>query len=94
MAENGKKGAWSPFWNDLGQWIQVDLGEITMVTKVATQGGQEEAQWVTEFKVSYSVYGGHFKFHQKAPNNSFGQVKCKWIQFLYHRLLVPPWVGC
>ena len=75
MAGNGTAGAWSPLSLDSGQWIQVDLGNITMVTKIATQGRQDAAQWVTEYKVSYSLDGGYFKFCQQAPNNSFDQVR-------------------
>ena len=70
-------GAWSPSLLDLKQWLQVDLGKITAVTKIATQGGGEAAQWVTEYKVSYSVDGGQFKFYQQASNNSHGKVKCE-----------------
>ena len=58
MAGGGKTGAWSALYLDKGQWIQIDLGDITKVTKVGTQGRQEAAQWVTEYMVSYSLDGG------------------------------------
>ena len=77
IAGNGRTGAWSPSALDLGQWIEVDLGNITAVTKIATQGRQEALQWVTEFKVSYSFDGGYFKFCRQAPNNTFDQVRCE-----------------
>lgn len=70
-------GSWSPTMVDLGQWIQVDLGKITAVTKIATQGGGETAQWVIEYKVSYSFNGGFFNFYQQFSNNSLGKVSCK-----------------
>ena len=56
----------------------MDLGNITMVTKIATQGRQTADEWVTEYKVSYSFDGGHFKFYQQqVSNNSFDQkVRC------------------
>ncbi|KAL9955704.1 hypothetical protein ACROYT_G037064 [Oculina patagonica] len=73
VAHSGERGAWSPSL-ELGQWIQVDLGNITMVTKIATQGRQGAHEWVTEYKVSYSLDGGYYKFHQQTSNNSFDQV--------------------
>ena len=76
-AGNSSAGAWSPSLLDLKQWIQVDLGKIAAVTKIETQGGGEAAQWVTEYKVSYSFDGGQFKFYQQASNNSLGKVKCE-----------------
>ena len=66
MAGGGKTGAWSSLYVDLGQWIQVDLGDIAKVTKIGTQGRQELAQWVTEFKVSYSLDGGIYKFFRQS----------------------------
>ena len=73
---NNNPGSWSPRLLDLGQWIQVDLGKIAAITKIATQGGGEAAQWVTEYKVSYSLDGGYFKFYQllQVSNNSLAKV--------------------
>ena len=72
-----KAGAWSSKGMELGEWIQVDLGEITMVTKIATQGRAYYFWWVTEYKVSYSFDGGYFKLHRQATNDSFDQVRCR-----------------
>ena len=60
MAGGGRTGAWSAKTNDKGQWIQVNLGKIAEVTKVGTQGRQDHAQWVTEYRVSYSKDNQHF----------------------------------
>jgi len=60
-AGGGKTGAWSAKTNDLGQWIQVNFRELTRVTEVAIQGRQDHAQWVTAFKLSYSLDGNHFE---------------------------------
>ena len=43
----------------------MDLRERYKVTKVLTQGRQDYAQWVTQFKVSYSVDGTNFIFQNK-----------------------------
>ena len=53
-------GAWIPKSNDVGQWIQVDLGKITKITRIATQGRQDAAQWVKSYSLTYSVEGGPF----------------------------------
>ncbi|XP_078685540.1 EGF-like repeat and discoidin I-like domain-containing protein 3 [Branchiostoma floridae x Branchiostoma belcheri] len=51
-------GGWVAGTNDIGQWLQVDLGELTRVKGVITQGRQRDfAQWVTSYKLHYSVDG-------------------------------------
>jgi len=67
---NGKTGAWSTLFLEQGQWIQVDLGDITKVTKIATQGRAELYEWVTEYKVSYSYDGGYFAFYKSGQYGS------------------------
>ena len=76
MAGHGKVGAWSTKSKQQGQWIQVDLGDITKVTKIGTQGRQDKYQWVTEYKVSYSFDGGYFEFY-KHDQYSADRVSCK-----------------
>lgn len=53
-------GAWIPKAQDAGQWIQVDLGKITKITRIATQGRQDAGHWVKSFSITYSVEGGPF----------------------------------
>lgn len=78
VAEHGTAGAWSPSSVDLGQWIQVDLGNFTIVSRIATQGRQDAAQWVTQYKVSYSwSNGGHFLSYRQPSNNSVDKVSCR-----------------
>ena len=67
-AGGGKTGAWSAKKNDLGQWIQVNFRELTRVTEVVIQGRQDYAQWVTAFKLSYSLDGKHFERQEKVHN--------------------------
>ena len=55
QASSSKAGSWSAGTNDVNQWLQVDLGNHhTTVTRVATQGGNGAAQWVTKYKLQYS----------------------------------------
>lgn len=48
-------GAWVPKTQDMGQWIQVDLGKYTKITRIATQGRQDAAQWVKSYSIAYSA---------------------------------------
>ena len=56
--------AWAAGQNDQNQWIQVDLGEQKIVTKIATQGRNDYDQWVTSYGVSYSLNGQIFNQYQ------------------------------
>ncbi|KAJ7390431.1 hypothetical protein OS493_025130 [Desmophyllum pertusum] len=67
VAGNGKTGSWTAKTQNIGQWIEVDLGDITKVTKIGTQGRQEAGWWVTEYKMSYSWLGGYFVFYKSGP---------------------------
>ena len=53
-------GAWCAKTNDGKQWLQIAFGELVRVTKVATQGQQDNNHWVTKFTLSYSVDGIHW----------------------------------
>ena len=53
--------------NNLGQWIQVDFGNVAKVTKIGTQGRYNVGQWVTKYTVSYSIDGGYFQYQLHKP---------------------------
>ena len=61
------RGSWVSENNDLNQWYQVDLGKITPVTHVATQGRNSwsPAQMVTKYKLQFSDDGASFLFYKK-----------------------------
>jgi len=50
-------GAWSAQRADANQWLQIDLGSEHTVTRVATQGRTDRANWVTKYNLQYSVRG-------------------------------------
>ena len=58
---NGRQ-AWKAGKKDGYQWIQVDLGEVKFVTKIATQGLYR--QWTTTYNISYSFNGQTFDQYQ------------------------------
>jgi len=72
-------GAWIPKTQDIGQWIQVDLGKITKITRLATQGRQDAAQWVKSYFISYSLEGGPY-----LPYNNNQVNKHKYHRKLFH----------
>ncbi len=62
LAQSGTGGAWCSNGNSANQWIQVNLGNITMVTGVMLQGRQDYGQWVTEYKVQYGNDGENWNY--------------------------------
>ena len=76
MQRNGnQRGSWSARTNDLNQWLQVDLGGYTTLTRVATQGRSDHDQWVTKYNLQYSDDGVIFQFY-KEPHQTAAKV-CK-----------------
>ncbi|XP_078697599.1 lactadherin-like [Branchiostoma floridae x Branchiostoma belcheri] len=50
-------GAWAARTNTIGEWLQVDLGEMKTVTGTIIQGRYDYDQWVTSYKLQHSVDG-------------------------------------
>ena len=57
-------GFWSAFPNTIGQYLQIDLGKETVVSKVATQGSPSMDQWVTSYKITFSSDGTNWNESQ------------------------------
>ena len=57
-------GAWCAEGYKDNQWIQVDLMIPTWVTGVMLQGRKDTDQWVTEYKVEYSIDGQNWTYVQ------------------------------
>ena len=49
-----KKGGWCSNTKTAGEYLQVDLRSVTLITKIATQGRHTYSQWVTEYTLSHS----------------------------------------
>ncbi|EDO26300.1 predicted protein, partial [Nematostella vectensis] len=47
-------GMWMASRNRAGEYLQVDLGQAVIVTKVATQGRPDADRWVPSYKIGYS----------------------------------------
>ena len=60
VAKSGKAGAWFSKVDNNKQWLQIDLGRPTTVTKIATQGRQDGSHWVTSYALSYSLTSSYW----------------------------------
>ena len=58
--QKGNDGSWCTKTNDGNQWLQVNFGRETTVTKVATQGRNNGGEWVISYSLSYSTDGIHW----------------------------------
>ena len=66
-----KQGAWSAGANDVNQWLQFDLGDMyTTLTGVATQGRYAADQWVTKYKLQYSIDGVSFQYYREQEQSA------------------------
>ena len=63
------KGGWISQYADANQFLQIDLGKVTKVTRIATQGRYDAGWWTKTYTLAYSVDGGTFMLY----NN--GQVR-------------------
>ena len=83
--EGSFKGGWAAQYNDVNQFLQFDLGKVTKVTAVATQG-RSDANWlVTSYTLAYSVDGGSFTSYGEGD----GQARNIFLLFImFHKLII------
>ena len=72
-------GTWIPKYNDTHQWLQIDLGSVHFISKIATQGSPGAEQWVTSYALNYSLDGVTFDEYR---NND---KKTVIVEFIPHR---------
>lgn len=61
-------GGWSPLFSNRYQWLQIDLGERTEITAIATQGRYGSSDWVTSYLLMFSDTGRNWKQHRQEEN--------------------------
>ena len=69
-ADSRTGGGWSALKDDFYQWLQIELGGYTTVTRVATQGGNGRNEWVTHYRLKYSRAGNIFMYYKLRENSS------------------------
>ena len=60
------RGGWIAKYRNTKQWLQVDLGTVSIVKRIATQARYDANQWVTSYTVSYSNNGVRFFPYKQA----------------------------
>ena len=53
-------GGWISQYQDAFQFLQIDLGKVTKVTRIAHQGRADAGWWTKTFTLSYSNDGANF----------------------------------
>lgn len=71
-ASHGRTGAWVAKYRNTNQFLQIDLGQISLIKGIATQGRREAHQWVKSYMISYSKRGLRFRMY-----NAYGRVKVR-----------------
>ena len=65
LYRSGRYGAWVARLNDGYQFLQVDFGSWTKVSRVAIQGRSDANQWVKSFSLSYGYDPVFFKDYKE-----------------------------
>ena len=78
-AKAGNVGAWCVLTRDANQWLQIDLGGGTTVTKVATQGNQDYNEWVTSYAISYNPVKSNWVYVMTHGKKKVHVYKCDLI---------------
>uniref|UniRef100_A0A3Q2DZX8 Contactin-associated protein-like 4 n=1 Tax=Cyprinodon variegatus TaxID=28743 RepID=A0A3Q2DZX8_CYPVA len=65
-------GGWSPLTSDGYQWLEVDLGQRTKISAIATQGRYGSSDWLTSYQLMFSDTGHNWKqYRQEDSIGSF-----------------------
>ena len=64
LYRSGRIGAWAAKTSDVFQYLQINFGDWTKVTRVVIQGRQDANQWVTSFSLSYGDDDVFFKTYK------------------------------
>ena len=92
---SNKVGSWSPYTNNVKQWLQIDLGsqKRTLVAKIATQGDNANSMWVTHYTLQYGDNGDKFNVYKELGQGKdkvrrlfFAKVKKSSLAFLQQPL--------
>lgn len=63
------EGAWCALENDGAQYLQVDLGQVHIITGVATQGKYEISEWAIRFRAWVTNFSLAFSDDQMSWTN-------------------------
>ena len=92
-APNGrlhKPFCWIARHNNHNQWLKVDFGRTTTIQKIVTQGRRDANQWVTRYKLTYSLDTLHWATYRQRSQDKVSLFSlcclqcCKSSQFNLH----------
>ena len=63
-----RQGAWCSAPNDNSRYVQIQLDEEKLITKVMTQGSSNDLIWATKYQIKYLNKGKWFAY-QKADGS-------------------------
>ncbi|XP_074620011.1 sushi, von Willebrand factor type A, EGF and pentraxin domain-containing protein 1-like [Acropora palmata] len=66
-------GGWAAAKLDQTQWLQVKFSQVFQITAVATQGQEGAANWVTSYKLQYSIDGAGWTDYSKTLTGNTDQ---------------------
>ena len=64
------EGGWTAQFTDAEQYLQIDLGNVTKVTRIATQGHSANAWWVKTYTLLYGSEDGNFTAYKNGQASS------------------------
>ena len=70
-------GAWIAGVNDTNQWVEVNLYRQTVITGVTMQGNPSSDEWVTRYKVEFSL--DHAMWEYVPAENGIIEVSLKRV---------------
>jgi hypothetical protein len=69
LKKTGSSCSWAPTSaGRTGSWLQVDLGQLTTVTGIATQGTCYSGEWAKSYSVSYSNEPNSWTLYEESGN--------------------------
>ena len=70
---NNPNGFWHAKQARVGEWLQIDFKQKTVVTKIATKGRPTNSQWVTSYKISFSQEAVLWDFYKEKGEEKVGR---------------------
>uniref|UniRef100_A0A3Q1K2B8 Contactin associated protein like 3 n=1 Tax=Anabas testudineus TaxID=64144 RepID=A0A3Q1K2B8_ANATE len=82
-------GGWSPLTSNKYQWLEVDLGERTKITAVATQGRYGSSDWLASYLLMFSDTGHNWKQYRQEDSIGFFPGNSNADSVVQHKLQQP-----
>ena len=60
------EGGWTSQYRDQKSFLQIDLGNVAMVTGIVTQGNKRHVWWSKKYRLSYGNAEGNLKLYNQA----------------------------